>query len=242
MNDMLVQLEAMYRNEGILATDFRCRHKPACSRECNNFVGPKSTFISTGYERGDCPRLLFLSLDPGWSSPIDKCRLPQAVREETESRSKIGNKNRHWYRTHELAWYILRKFDKTLENKEQGIHKVKHLFAHANSAKCCQNKSGGSQADARLFRNCMGYLADELAVLRPRIVVTQGDRARWGMDSIVESQERIDKFACVARFRGRDIFWLHTYHPRAFGYFYGQRDNGNGWKKYANLIEDFIKR
>ena len=56
---MLLALEGYYKQNGILATSFFCKHKSECSLGCANFTGPKSAYVGTGYERGDFPRLLF---------------------------------------------------------------------------------------------------------------------------------------------------------------------------------------
>ena len=237
MKDMFGQLEAYYRDEGILSTSFTCPFQCVCSGGREAFTGPKSAFVSSGYERGDLPRLLFLSLDSGSGEESAEARLPTAVRAELEQANDIPNpKGLHWYRTYELAWYILKQF-RPLKREQ-----VNQYFAHANSAKCCQNKRGRSQADPKLFKNCRGYLAGELRVLRPDIVVTQGDWAKSGMNSIVEIQERIDKFACIARFDGRAVFWLHTYHPCRFSDFYAQRDDCEGWERYSKEMKDFVDK
>ena len=146
-------------------------------------------------------------------------------------------KHKHWYRTHELAWHILKKFDKSLE-----IKRINQYFAHANSAKCCQNKPSRSQADSTLFENCRRYLAGEMRVLRPDIIVTQGNQAKWGVKSIATIQKQIDAFACVIRFDGRVLFWLHTYHPAAYGKFNAQRDRCKGWERYSKEIKEFVDR
>lgn len=234
MKDMLRQPEAYYRDEGILATSFKCPFKDACSGGKEAFTGPKSAFVSSGYERGDMPRLLFLSLDSGSGVQSAEARLPGSVRTELEERDDVPKADSlHWYRTYELAWYILRQFT-SLEKRQ-----VNRYFAHANAAKCCQNKPGRSQADPRLFKNCRRYLAGELRVLRPDIVVSQGDWAKFGMNSIVEIERRIDEFARIARFDGRAVFWLHTYHPSRFGDFYRQRDNCKGWERYSKEMNDW---
>lgn len=238
MGDMLTHLETYYRSKGILATNFTCLHKQECSGTSEKFTGPKSAFASTGYERGDLPRLLFLSLDSGSGDEAACRKLPHAVRQGGESMNVARlPKHKHWYRTHEIAWYILREFDPNLE-----IERINRYFAHANSAKCCQNKPSKSQADSILFRNCRRYLAGEIQVLRPDIVVTQGDWAKWGVNEIAEVQDQIDNFARTIRFDGRVLFWLHTYHPAAFGKFNAQRDGCRGWEKYSKKIKDFMYR
>ncbi len=68
---MLQRLYRYYEDKGILSTSFACLHKKQCSAGSPDFTGPKSAFVSTGYEnrRSNLPRLLFLSLDSG-SIPI----------------------------------------------------------------------------------------------------------------------------------------------------------------------------
>ena len=212
---MLEQLEKYYHTNGILATNFSCPHQEDCRSGSATFTGPKSAFVSTGYERGDLPRLLFLSLDSGSGEQSAETRLPDAVRRggETMNVARLP-KHKHWYRTHELAYYILRQFDPSLT-----VQRVNQYFAHANSAKCCQNKPSRSVADSTLFENCQRYLAGEIRLLRPDVIVTQGGWAKWGLRKIADIQERIDDFANIVLFDGRVLFWLHTYHPAAWGKF-----------------------
>ena len=242
---MLKQLGHFYRMQGIFATHFTCRSRPACSKGCNDtFDGPKSAAVSTGYQDGDLPRLLFVSQDrcPEVLDPEE--RLPSAVRVGMENVNVCGlPRNQHWYLTHELAWYVLKCFDKDLT-----LERVKHYFAHTNAAKCCQNKRDKSPADWWLFENCRPYLDGEIRVLRPDIIVTQGQRAKDGLRPIVDIQERIDEFACIVHFNGRRLFWLHTYHPSPNNRwrFYPQRakdpETGlcEGWQRYAEHIREFI--
>ena len=247
---MLNQLENYYRTQGILATHFTCPHRMQCKEGYNDkFTGPKSALVSTGYEDGELPRLLIVSSDSGSGKIDPEQRLPSAVRDRMEGEDVYKLKKReHWYLTHELAWHILKRFNKNLE-----FGKTKHYFAHANAAKCSQNKPGRSQADPILFRNCQRYLAGEIRMLCPDIVVTQGKRAREGLKPIVDGREEIDKFACVTSFDSRPLFWLHTHHPspRNRRRFYPQRDRNpetgmtghcEGWQYYAKHIREFIDR
>ncbi|PYQ74283.1 MAG: hypothetical protein DMG01_21090 [Acidobacteria bacterium] len=48
---------------------------------------------------------------------------------------------------------------------------VRH-FAHMNSAKCCQNNPRNAQAAAVLFENCRPFIAKELELLQPDIIVS----------------------------------------------------------------------
>lgn len=233
---MLDALERYYREQGILSTDFTCPLMDDCKGDCKTFTGPKSAFVGPGYERRDLPRLLFLSLDSGWGAPDAADRLPEAVRKDEidrDIRDQPGN--HHWFLTHELAWYLLRRFDADLR-----LEGAKKYFAHANAAKCCQNKSGGQQADPRLFANCRKYLPGELRILHPDVLVTQGKQAELSIRSIYGDGKPLHEGtdAVLIDMDNRQVIWFHTLHPRN-GRFWTHRDDGRGWEKYADLIYEF---
>ena len=243
---MLDELEAYYRDAGILATAFRCTSKHECSNDCPDFTGPKSAFVSTGYEQRSLPRLLFLSLDSGSGAKNDPNRLPRAVRKQEEEERYVPGlpKHKHWYRTHELAWYVLREFKPNLR-----IEEAKSYFAHANSAKCCMNKPQRKKANAVLFRNCQRYILKEFKILDPEIIVTQGNEAKLAIQMLSSKIiGTLDEFASVIQLNGCEVFWLHTYHPSNWGAFNKQRDfnkqtqAAEGWSRYAGLISTYIKR
>lgn len=246
---MLEALERYYREQGILSTAFTCPHEDDCKGGSDKFRGPKSAGVSTEYERRELPRLLFLSLDSGWGHKDPEKRLPEAVRPENTDVRKLP-KGRHWYRTIELAWYILRRFDANL-----CLEDAKRYFAHANSAKCCQNKPGGRQADGRLFDNCRKYLPGELRVLRPEILVTQGDMAKKAIENLYGPGEPVceDRYVKQVEMDNRPVFWLHTYHPRSGSHFARQIDldrnlpfedpsRCRGWNRYGDIIADWWKQ
>ena len=243
---MFQRLSRYYQDNGILSTSFTCPHREECSGGSPKFTGPKSAFVSTGYENrsSNLPRLLFLSLDSGSGDRNDRNRLPEAVRQQEERERDVLAlpKHKHWYRTHELAWYIFKRFRPSIKLEEAKEH-----FAHANSAKCCMNKPGRKQADKILFRKCREYLRSELEILRPDIIVTQGAEAKKAVGLFCETFERIDEYASIIRMNSRKVFWLHTHHPSGWGAFNRQRNfdkNQNlalGWDKYSRKIYEFIE-
>ena len=243
---MFQQLYRYYEDKRILSTSFTCTHKEQCSGNSPEFTGPKSAFVSTGYENKSCglPRLLFLSLDSGSGDKNDRNRLPKAVRQQEEiDRDVLAlPKHKHWYRTHELAWYIFKQFDPCMR-----VEDAKKHFAHANSAKCCMNKPGRKQADKALFRNCQKYLEGELEILCPDIIVTQGAEAKKAIESFYEPLKRIDKYASIIHINSRKVFWLHTYHPGNWGAFNRQRNFDKarnlalGWDKYSRKVYEFVE-
>jgi len=188
---------------------------------------------------------LFVSLDSGSGEKVDASRLPLAVRKQEEIDRDFStlHKGKHWYRTHEIAWYIFRRFDPAIT-----IEETRRYFAHANAAKCCMNKPQRKKANATLFRNCQGYLGAELDILQPTIVVTQGNEARaaiWSLHPNVLNKK--DEFASEIEIGSRKLFWLHTYHPRNWGAFSKQRnlnketDVAEGWMRYSKLVQEAIQ-
>lgn len=243
---MFQRLSRYYQDNGILSTSFTCPHKEECSGGSPKFTGPKSAFVSTGYENksGGFPRLLFLSLDSGSGDKDHRKRLPKVLRQQEEVERDVLAlpKHKHWYRTHELAWYILKRFRPGIRLEE-----AKGYFAHANSAKCCMNKPQRKQADKILFKNCRKYLQGELEILRPEVIVTQGNKAKDAVRLFYKPIESIDGYASIIRMNSRKVFWLHTYHPNAWGAFNRQRNFDKarnlalGWDKYSHMIHEFIE-
>ena len=109
------------------------------------------------------------------------------------------------------------------------------------------NNEGRKKAPKHLFRNCKRYLSGELKVLDPDILVTQGDEAKDAIQAIHKGiVKRIDKFASIITINGKQVFWLHSYHPGAYAKFNEQRNCDRtigvavGWEVYASKIHDFV--
>lgn len=243
---MLEELAAFYDSHGISSIDFRCPSRAACSAKAPQFTEAKASFVGPRYGEGTLPRLLFLSLDSGRGSPDPQQRTGEAVRRwALDCDVAALPKNRHWYRTHEMAWVLLRQFEPHLTVEDTRLH-----FAHVNSAKCCSNKEGNKQADSVLFKNCCRFLPGELRVLKPDVCVTQGDWAkknlrrsfdvRQHVKRTVKSDRQFQRDACyetgLIEFEpdGKTFLWLHTFHPSNFGSFNPQRVHC--WPLYAEEV------
>ena len=74
----------------------------------------REAFVGTEYEKGALPRLLFVSLDPGSSDVDPKRRTAESIRYREEHGCDVATlpKPRHWYRTHELAWILLKPHER----------------------------------------------------------------------------------------------------------------------------------
>ena len=252
---MLEKLNAYYEEKGISPVDFRCEFRPECSAGHCRFTEAKASFVGPAYgDVGHLPRLVFLSLDSGSACEDPTKRTAEAVR-SAELRDCVPSrlpKNKHWYRTHEMALKLLHPFDEGLT-----INNVHCHFAHVNSAKCCQNKGGRRQADAVLFKNCRSFVVGELELLAPDVVVTQGGWAKATVKAVAQHSNGIREHCCdwiptnkhklpalvemgYLDLRGTTTLWLHTYHPSSFGRFHPQRHHC--WcsgRRYVDAVRKF---
>ena len=248
ISTMLGRLNTFYESHGISPVGFRCPSHMACSADSPDFTTAKASFVGPAYEEGHLPRLVFLSLDSGSADPDPRRRTAEAVRRQELARDVASLPgNRHWYRTHELAFELLRQFKEDLT-----IDDARLYFAHVNSAKCCQNKPGRRQADNTLFRSCRRFIPGELRVLRPDIVVTQGGPAKAAILGSFDVRCHFVRTTPVSGYkrdahyetgiieiepRKKEALWVQTYHPNNFGHFNPQR--AHCWPLYAKAVREF---
>jgi hypothetical protein len=244
---MLDELRQYYEMNGIAAMKFSCSHFDDCSAGWDKFTKAKEAFVSSGYENHELPRLLFLSLDSGKGDRKDKNRTLENVREQEEINFNIeslkSEQGKHWYRTHELAHWFLRKYRWSLH-----IDQVQRYFAHTNSAKCCMNLDNEEKADKRLFFYCKDFISGEVTILDPDILVTQGEEAE---QAIIGKFDELDitNFIVLAQslpevrvisINDAPVLWVHTYHPRNYGKFNDQRRNK--FHIYTGLALEFMNK
>ena len=242
-----------YKKKRISPTNFKCAHKIECSKKCRKFEEAREPYIGPAYERGLYPRILFVSLDV----PRPKGRKRLKPKERTVAAqqdfaqgyipSNDRHKNRHWYQTHEMVLALLKPCGNTL-----GVDDVKPYFAHTNAVKCSAGNEKGSQAHKRLFDNCREYIGGELKVLRPDILVTQGELAFRAVQHAVDTHEisslrdvswagpwqrNSHKRAYgVLQISGKSVLWLVTFHPQARqGVFFKQK--AHSWTYWSTIVK-----
>ena len=238
---MYKKLTDYYRSNGISAVDFNCPHHSSCSMNFQQtFTTAKESFVSSGYVSHKLPRVVFISLDSGSAESDPNLKTLESVRMwEEENENVLGlHKNKHWYRTHELAYTLLRNF-----KDDFGLQEAKHYFAHINSAKCCENKPGREQASQILFDNCRRLIPGELEILDPDIIITQG---KWGKlaidrvfpqlvspDYIPESLSEVK----VIVINNHPVIWIETFHPRYTGF---HTKNRLHYSQYEIIVREFM--
>lgn len=243
--DMLEGLQQYYDKVGISSLNFRCSHHKECKAGVEKFVEAKAALVGKGYQSHKLPRLLFISLDPGSSSRFRKNRSVYGVREQYEQSNPLGGgKHKHWYRTHEMACEILKA-----SNANMTINSVMGWFAHTNSGKCCVNKPHRRKADKKLFTNCKEYISGEVQILKPDIIITQGEEARYSIEDIPDLE--LKGFISTRKWRlsdycelaaksinGVPVLWIRTYHPNCWGRF--NKHTRPRFGDYSQIAYEFI--
>jgi len=235
---MLRELRVFYDANGISALNFHCKHHAICSGGSPAFITAQETYVGPDYMTGPLPRLLFLSLDSGKLKPEPEARTMEAVRQRTIARDVNDlHKGNHWYQTHALALELLAPFDPSLR-----LDCVVRHFAHMNSAKCCQNNPRNAQAAAVLFENCRPFIAKELELLQPDIIVSQGNHAMKAVaEGFSEPAPRL-RGSCairIIRCGGQPALWIATYHPTARAALY-ENQLKTGRRAYVDAVKRFI--
>jgi len=235
---MIEKLTAYYQQKGISALDFRCQHLQACGKGNERFVEAKEAFVGTEYEKGTLPRLLFVSLDPGSSDRDPKRRTVKFVRYLEEHKCDVAKLPKarlwHWYYTHDLAWKLLKKLKPDLQKQDSHLY-----FANVNSVKCCVGNANHKSAPAVLFRNCQKYVGEEVVILKPDILVTQGNWAKVAIEQSFDTPQFPNKQLCShVQFlmENKKVLWFHTYHPSNYGQFHQQRRDC--FERWAKIIYD----
>jgi hypothetical protein len=263
----LSQLTSLYKRESIYSLEFNCPKLTDCLAAArrvkefkdDNFVQAKSSYVGSEYENRLCAcRLLFLSLDPGIAElPHPLQRTPEAVRSQTEgARTGLKAKWVHWYWTHMLALQILKAFNLQLQQVserlggcigvsvmvEQLLQDVTPFFAHANVVKCALGLPRNAQAPAEMYECCRDYLRDELPLLQPDVVITQGkDAADAFVRTVLEPRPffKYNERLKTVMLGGHEVLWIKTYHPRNGRFF---TEGGPCWRDYCQAARDFMDR
>jgi len=230
--DIIDSIDRYYKKKGIHSLQFTCCHKHECSLNSRNFTGPKSTFVPDKYSES-YPRIAFLSLDSGDSLSDPKERTPHAVRRQEQIACVVEElpKGLHWYETHYWAQQVYN----AISSNHITLEETKNYFCHLNSAKCCQNKRHSKEADSILFQNCRQYLPEELKLISPHILISQGNRAREAITEIFTIKDKL--YENVYLISPDKFLWVHTYHPGSRDYYRNQKKDLDN---IARVLRDSI--
>ncbi len=242
---IIEELEQYYKYERIkpvnstgdletMFNSFKCPKKDCCRKICQKQYGSENGFkfgvrtesppisqhyINRSYNGRRIPRIVVVSLSQ--PMPYD------------EEGDKKGLKQ-HWRET--LA--LVRSLLKPCLNLEPASHFgddaeiIERLFVHLRTSKCCSNANSGHEEPYKMYQNCGPYLAKEVSILRPDVVVTQGNNANWQAGSHVfcenPEERKVRGVSCSCAYIaglkdcGQKVYWMSMYHPCAYGYYYSQ--------------------
>ena len=283
MNETQERLNRYYESNGIAPVDsdlcfedrfeaFGCSQKCECRVACRlikkdaDFSPPTDgVSISRYYEDRDfhgysIPRILVLSLSP--PEPKKKPEIGEPSKESL---------NPHWRETLGIVRSILHPFigeecfpePVRYWNENEKLAVIHALFVHVRAAKCCSNANGKRQEPDIVYEHCGAYLNEELRILEPDVIITQGNSAhgvakKHAFDSVkrVSDIQGIDpkqNVAHIARLKlnraveeGDDhpVFWLKSYHPSYYGGFYhqaGEKIDGERNEKGSAKRWNFVR-
>ena len=177
-----------------------------------------SKYYVAGEYKGDrIPRIVVISL----SAPRPDI---STAKNETCSQTKKTVRNYHWPETLMTVRSLLCPF--IAPEKFPELELIEKLFVHLRTAKCCSNAKGGTQEPGRVYKNCGKYLGEEVRILEPDIIVTQGNHAHRQAEKhvfdknaaniAVEEVEGIgDSIARIVNLKqdNRSVYWLRTIFP-----------------------------
>ncbi|MYB58732.1 MAG: hypothetical protein F4X51_20305 [Gemmatimonadetes bacterium] len=247
MNKIQRKLNQYYEDVGIapipdmpvlnaIFAAFRCPNKDSCRNACQEAAQGNVHFlartegvtISPYYKKRKyigyrIPRIVVVSLsapEPDFSS---------AENAENTEREPL---NPHWRGTTTTVRSLLRPFIELAPAENFGDEStriIEQLFVHVRTAKCCSSAGGTNREPDIVYQNCGPYLRKELRILKPDVIVTQGNPAheqaeQHVFDEIVQQTatrsvqglpNHIDSIARIVSLKGdgRRVYWLKTYFP-----------------------------
>jgi hypothetical protein len=232
-----------YKNAGLSPWEFNCPHEPECSKGVAEFTSARPPLIGQKYAINQVPRLLIISSDPGKGDS-----LPSSLGFQLSGPDKKAGcyrQKNHWRETLEIVFAIQRRFDPNLTFEEANA-----CFAHERAVKCCENNPRSREAKKLLFKNCHKYLADELPLFQPDIILTQGIRAYIAVSHTkfktqiswqpCGQKEHYCHFCVLNVFSDQLSLWIHTYHPTSPKKYYQKYRDGY-FNCYPSLAEKFMK-
>ena len=261
MNEMQNKLKEYYEEASIASVEevidgngfydyeemfrsFRCPKKDSCREVCRAKHQPSDKapeflfsprmecipvsqyYVEREYKGRRIPRIVVVSL----SAPKPELRQPCP----TEA-SRSCPLNPHWRATTTTVRSLLAPFSCLApagNDKDESTRIIEQLFVHIRTGKCSSNFNGSGQKPDQLYKNCGGYLKKEVSILKPDVVVTQGNHAhdmseKYVFDGIanrtVEDLVDSDSIARIVHLREdtRRVYWLRSCCPPAPG-FWGQ--------------------
>lgn len=238
----------LYASRGIVPCPsgggFRCPHIATCSkmaaRHGKDFHTGTWPYVGAGYGRahvsGHLLRILFVAMERGGTFDPFRKDAPNELtfahtqmnfRQATELRE-----NAHMGGTSELMGCLV-------DDKRIGVYSTD--FALTNAVKCVEfTSSQNSPSTSAMMSNCAAHLREEITLLRPHLVITQGAHPKDTLLRLFQPMRLVEQFsgqAGLAEVQVGDKFVLLTT-PHA------ARKSGWRWKQgpLPEFLQNAVKR
>lgn len=221
---------------------------------CADFVTAREAFVGSAYAQGELPRVLFVSLDASSDHPSREPRKRTLAYmrywEENGKPLPRGcdsgrlHKARHWYWTHKLAHEILNSVALAKTGTPVEFAHIHRYFAHTNSAKCKDAARRSAQGPRLMFDNCREFLRQEIELLRPDVLITQGEYGRLAVDGCFPVTDRLQhpdhlQYSCeILSVACRPVLKFSTAHQNNYGRFNRERREAYPW--FTDVARRFL--
>jgi len=221
-DEYLHKLRTFYDQEHISVLGFECKHRCECEQDAKPSILLRGAEGYVGPRYGEATKVVFMSLDVG-NETEDENRTLRGRRRVFENLPK--KLNPHLAGTLAILQAL---FSEDLEVPQDNPWP---FFVLLNAAKCSRRDSWKKVND-RLYDRCRSFAHGELSLLSPDILVTQGKKAKGGLEdwekisdaaldetirlhatSSAPSREEItaaNRYICLARIAGRRVVAMHT--------------------------------
>lgn len=221
-----------YHSRNIHPERFACQHQSFCRSRAfqQDMTETKMSMVGSLYGR-NYPCLVVLSLDPP-NGRGGNCVTPEQrtiVHVSTQLQAddyRAKRPNVHWALTQIIVKDVLCLFGYiaqanaavvTASYAGRPIENVTPYFAHVNVVKCSMNNPGHGQAARAVHDKCgKSYLKDELAILAPDVVITQGNAANSIVGELLASTQLAAcelPFSQEVNIGDKTALWLPMRHP-----------------------------
>ena len=228
---VMKQLTEYYLKQGIHPNEFRCQHQDFCKQFAyqGQMIEAKMSLVGSLFGVR-YPKIVVVSLDPpdqGDKFLLPERRTTEYIAKFTETENYTVNRpNPHWAMTQIIVCDILRYYgypskSGAAEVKEsysgRHIDNVTPYFAHVNVAKCSMRDPNKRQAAREVHNTCsQAYLAQELAILQPDILISQGKTTNDILGLLLIGKPVMKANLPVTyqiNLVGKPVLWMPMRHP-----------------------------
>jgi len=231
-SSIATQLGEYYLLRGIHPQNFNCQHQEFCRSFANqnDMTEAKMSMVGSRYGAG-YPKIVVVSSDPplgnkgAFVQPHQRTTKYITDAHETDDYTS-KHPNPHWAMTHIIVKDLLCLFgykpqvrSAVVEESYAGrpIENVAPYFAHVNVAKCSMNHPDKGQADRKVHKCCSdSYLMEEVTILQPDILITQGTATNEILGSLLTSSPFSNGDLPAAQYvntGNKSTLWLPMHHP-----------------------------